>query len=112
MLIQLNSIPTTLLCQVKVDQLTCLINKYDVGMQVCLDVVVNWVQFTLSEMLASLFAAEVKLRSVTSYNLHENPQSKHQQGGMGLIAVNEIAEYCTKSLEQTFGILGDVAGSY
>ena len=97
MLTQLNSMSTKLRREVKVEQSTRLLNRYDVDMQAVLEPGINWAKFKPSETLASFFDAEVELRSVTGHNKHENPPTKHQMGGTGIIAVNEINEYCKKS---------------
>ncbi len=94
---QINNISGKLSREVKVEQSSRLINRYDVDMQAFQEVGVNWAQLPPSKTLASFFDAEVELRLVTGHNKHENPPSWHQRGGTGLLAVNELIEYCHKS---------------
>ena len=70
MLTQLNSMSTKLRREVKVEQSTCLLNRYDVDMQAMLEPGINWAQFKSSETLASFFNAEVELQSITGHNKH------------------------------------------
>ena len=35
--------------------------------------------------------------SVVGFNRHEDPEVAYQPGGTGLVAVNEIIEYCKKA---------------
>ena len=94
---QPNNMSTTLTRAVKIEQTTRLVNKYDVDMVSFLELGLNWKQLPPSETLASFFDAEVELRSVTGHNKHENPPTTYQPGGTGLLAVNELIQYCKTS---------------
>jgi len=86
-----------LIRETKIEQLTNLLNIYDVNMQAALELGINWGWLKSSESFVSFFDAEVKLKSSTGHNSNENPVSNHQQGGTGLLAVNEIIPYCKKA---------------
>ena len=46
-----------------------------------------------SKTFDSFFDAEIELRSTTSHNTFENPESNHQQGGTGIMAIGELLQY-------------------
>jgi len=94
---QLNGTATKAIRDVKIEQTTNLINRYDVDMLSYQEHGLNMGFFPSSQTFDSFFEAEVKLRSITGHNTHENPDTPHQQGGTGLLAVNEISEYIKKA---------------
>ena len=53
--------------------------------------------FKSSETFDTFFEAEVKLSSVTGFNKTEQVDTAHIQGATGLLAVNEILQYCRNS---------------
>ncbi len=57
----------------------------------------NMAYFKSSETFDTFFEAEVKLESVTGFNKTEPVNTAHIQGGTGLLAVNEILQYCKTS---------------
>ena len=91
---QLNNMLTALSREVKVEQSTRLINKYEVNIQGCMELGINWGRFKASEIFASFFDVEVELRSVTACNTNENPPTRHQPGGTGLLVINKLIKYC------------------
>ena len=97
MAIQMNNLSTITTQLVKIEQMTRLINKFDLDMVSCLEVGTNWAQTPSSETLTSYFESEVFMRSVTGYNQNENASTKYQPGEAALLEVNEISEYCKKS---------------
>ena len=90
---QLNGMSTKGVRDTKVEQITSLINKYDVNMVSYQEHGLNMSHFPALQTFYTFFEAELQLRSVTGHNVHENPDSPHQQGGTGLLALNEILEY-------------------
>ena len=97
MSVQLNGIATRLVREVKVEQLTRLINRYDSDLLTFTEHGLNMGQFPPSQTFASFFQTEIELRSTTGHNSFENPESRHQQGGTGIMAVGELLEYYTPS---------------
>ena len=79
---------------VKIEETTCLINKFDLDMVSCLEVGKNWAQTPSSETLGRYFESEVEMRSEMGHNQNENAPKKYQPGGMVILEVNEISEYC------------------
>ena len=63
-------------------------------MQGCMELGINWERFKTLETLASFFGAEVELWLITACNRNGNPLTRHQPGGMGLLVINELIEYC------------------
>ena len=97
MTVQLNGVATKSIREVKIEQMTALINRYDIDMVSYIEHGPNMGFYKPSETFDTFFDAEVDLRSVTGHNSNENPNTNHVQGGTGLLAVNEILEYCKKS---------------
>ena len=93
MAVQLNGTATKFRREVKVDQCTQLINRYDVDVMTYTEHGLNMARFKPSETFCSFFDSEIELRSVTGHNSFENPISQHQQGGTGVLATNEILPY-------------------
>ncbi len=77
---QLNGMSTKGVQDTKVEQITSLINKYDVDMVSYQEHGLNMSYFPASQTFDTFFEAEVQLRSVTGHTVHENPDSPHQQG--------------------------------
>jgi len=78
---------------VKVEQYTRLINIYDVDVMTFAEHGLNMGQFPPSHTFDSFFQTEIELRSTTGHNSFKNPESWHQQGGTGIMAVGEMLEY-------------------
>ena len=93
MMTQLNGIASAMTRKTKIEQSTILINNYDVDVQAFIEPGMNWGQLKSSATYASFFDAEIELRSVAGHNKHENPPTEHQQGGTGIMGVNEMLEY-------------------
>jgi len=96
MSLQLNGTATKLIREVKVEQCTRLINKYDIDMISFAEHGLNMGRFPPSQTFNSFFQAETELRSVTGHNSTENPETQHQQGGTGIMGVGELLEYYKK----------------
>jgi len=82
---------------VKVEQCTRLINRYDIDLLTFADHGLNMGQFPPSQTFDSFFQTEIELRSAAGHNSFENPDSPHQQGGTGIMAVGEMLQYYTSS---------------
>ncbi len=50
-------------------------------------------RFPPSQTFDSFFQAEMEMRSSIGHNSFENPETQHQQGGTGIMAMGEILEY-------------------
>ena len=93
---QLNGTATKLIRDVKVEQYTRLINHYDIDLMTFAEHGLNMGQFPPSQTFDSFFQAEIEMKSSTGHNSFENPESQHQQGGTGIMAIGEILEYYKK----------------
>ena len=74
------------------EQCTRLINRYDIDVMTFAEHGLNMGQFPPSQTFDSFFQTEIELRSTTGHNSFENPESRHQQGGTGIMAVGEMLE--------------------
>ena len=93
MVTQLNGCATWLVREVKVEQCTRLLNRYDVDLMTYAEHELNMARLPPSKTFNSFFNAEIDLRSTTGHNSFENPESTHQQGGTGIMAVGELIQY-------------------
>ena len=84
---------TRIVREVKVEQCTRLINRYDVAVMTFAEHGLNMGQCPPSQTFDSFFQTEIELRSTTGHNSFENPESRHQQGETGIMAVGEMLEY-------------------
>ncbi len=94
---QVNGMSSKPVRRVKVQQLTQLINKYDVDMVGIGEPGINFANLPRSETLANFFDTEVELRSVSAFNVTENPPTDHQQGGASILVTNTLLPYAKKS---------------
>ena len=53
----------------------------------------NMARLPPSQTFDSFFDAEIDLRSTTGHNSFENPESTHQQGGTGIMAIGKLIQY-------------------
>ena len=66
MAVQLNGVATKLRREIKVDQCTQLINKYDIDVMTYAEHGLNMARFKPSETFCSFFNAGIELRSITA----------------------------------------------
>ena len=93
MVTQLNGCATRMIREVKVEQCTQLLNRYDIDLMTHAEHGLNMARLPPSKTFDSFFDAEIDLRSTTSHNSFENPESTHQQGGTGIMAIGELIQY-------------------
>ena len=77
MSVQLNGMATRIVRDVKVEQITCLINRYDVDLLTFTEHGLNMGQFPPSQTFDSFFQTEIELRSTTGHNSFKNLYSRH-----------------------------------
>ena len=90
---QVNGCATKMIREVKVEQCTRLLNRYDVDLMTYAEHGLNMARLPPSQTFDSFFDAEIDLRSTTGHNSFENPESTNQQGGTGIMAIGELIQY-------------------
>ena len=93
MSVQLNSLSRRATQLVKTEQMTRVMNRYDVECMNAGEVGINHGNRPRSQTFDSLFEAEVELRSVAAHNSHENTGSDHQTGGTAILVTNTLLPY-------------------
>ena len=98
LMVQLNSMSTTKVRNRKAALLQYLIRKYEVHFVGLGEVGVNWSMMKHGKRLLSLLSeVENGARSSTAHNSRQSERHGiHQQGGVGLILMNEIVPYYKK----------------
>ena len=95
MMCQINSASTEETKEVKTEQIRELVEEYDVQGVGLIEVGFNWSTVNSSRNLASWFNDWRPCISATNHNKHE-PGTRHQQGGIGLLAFGALQKYVRK----------------
>ena len=104
---QLNSASSQEVSDSKIDEINWVVDEWDLQLGGFSEVGVNWKKYPSSYNFASWFGAERNVRAITCHNTNdcsEKSISRHQPGGIALMAMKEAHGYVKKKCPNFRGL--------